>query len=147
VSDYLTAVVGAVLVLALMVELLRRRQLREKYAALWLLVGLGVLVLLVAPGLLTTVSDALGFEVPSNFLFFIALTLLLGVTVHLSWELSRVEEETRELAEEVAIIRMRLDEIAVPSTSDSRPSIADGDRAGTRADEGSAAIGHPPPSR
>ena len=92
-SDYLTAVVGAVLVLGLMVELLRRRQLREKYAALWLLVGLGVLVLVIAPGLLTRVSEALGFEVPSNFLFFIALTLLLGVTVHLSWELSRVEEE------------------------------------------------------
>ena len=111
-SDYLTAVVGAVLVLGLMVELLRRRQLREKYAALWLLVGLGVLVLVIAPGLLTRVSEALGFEVPSNFLFFIALTLLLGVTVHLSWELSRVEEETRELAEEVALINLRLDEDA-----------------------------------
>jgi hypothetical protein len=120
VSDYLTAVVGAVLVLGLMVELLRRRQLREKYAALWLLVGLGVLVLVIAPGLLTRVSEALGFEVPSNFLFFIALTLLLGVTVHLSWELSRVEEETRELAEEVALINLRLDEVA-PAHRDGDP--------------------------
>ena len=68
-----------------MFELLRRRQLKEKYAALWLVVGLGVLVLVIAPGRLTTVSEALGFEAPSNFLFFIALTLLLGVTVHLSW--------------------------------------------------------------
>lgn len=130
-SDHLTAAVGAVLVLALMVELLRRRQLKEKYAALWLLVGLGVLVLIVAPGLLTTVSDALGFEVPSNFLFFVALTLLLGVTVHLSWEVSRVEEESRELAEEVAIINMRLDELdqlivapsAPPSSSEAPPSL------------------------
>ena len=121
-SDYLTAVVGAVLVLALMVELLRRRQLREKYAALWLLVGLGVLVLVIAPGLLTWVSEALGFEVPSNFLFFIALTLLLTVTVHLSWELSRVEEETRELAEEVALIKLRLDEEA---PSDAHHPVAD----------------------
>ncbi|MGI9054010.1 MAG: DUF2304 domain-containing protein [Ilumatobacteraceae bacterium] len=119
-SDRLTAAVGAVFVLGLILELLRRRQLKEKYAALWLLVGLGVLVLLVAPGLLTTVSEALGFEVPSNFLFFVALTLLLGVTVHLSWELSRVEEETRELAEEIAILRMRLDELtaASPAASD-----------------------------
>jgi hypothetical protein len=122
VSDYLTAVVGAVLVLGLMVELLRRRQLREKYAALWLLVGLGVLVLVVAPGLLTWVSEALGFEVPSNFLFFIALTLLLTVTVHLSWELSRVEEETRELAEEVALIKLRLDE---ETPSDAQRPVAD----------------------
>jgi len=119
-SDYATAAIGAVLVLGLMVELLRRRQLKEKYAALWLVVGLGVLVLLVAPGLLTTVSDALGFEVPSNFLFFIALTLLLGVTVHLSWELSRVEEETRELAEEIALVSMRLDEVAATAREHDR---------------------------
>ncbi len=117
-TDYLTALIGAVLILGLMIELLRRRQLKEKYAALWLVVGLGVLVLVIAPGLLTTVSEALGFEVPSNFLFFIALTLLLGVTVHLSWELSRVEEETRELAEEIAIVNMRLDEVVAAQDPD-----------------------------
>ena len=117
-TDYLTALIGAVLILGLMIELLRRRQLKEKYAAPWLVVGLGVLVLVIAPGLLTTVSEALGFEVPSNFLFFIALTLLLGVTVHLSWELSRVEEETRELAEEIAIVNMRLDEVVAAQDPD-----------------------------
>lgn len=127
-SDYLTALIGAVLVLGLMLELLRRRQLKEKYAALWLVVGLGVLVLIIAPGLLTTVSEALGFEVPSNFLFFIALTLLLGVTVHLSWELSRVEEETRELAEEIAIVNMRLDEVVAAAAQDSDRSTAGRDK-------------------
>lgn len=127
-SDYLTALIGAVLVLGLMLELLRRRQLKEKYAALWLVVGLGVLVLIIAPGLLTTVSEALGFEVPSNFLFFIALTLLLGVTVHLSWELSRVEEETRELAEEIAIVNMRLDEVVAAAAQDSDRSTSGRDK-------------------
>ncbi|MGH9269988.1 MAG: DUF2304 domain-containing protein, partial [Ilumatobacteraceae bacterium] len=127
-TDYLTALVGAVLVLALMLELLRRRQLKEKYAALWLVVGLGVVVLLVAPGLLTTVSEALGFEVPSNFLFFIALTLLLGVTVHLSWEVSRVEEKTRELAEEIAIVNMRLDEVVAAAAEDRDRTVAGRDQ-------------------
>lgn len=110
-SVQVVGIIGAAMVLAVMVELLRRRQLREKYAALWLLVGLAVLVLALFPGLLAWVANTLGFEVPSNFLFLVALILLLGVTVHLSWELSRVEEETRSLAEDVALLRADIEQV------------------------------------
>ncbi|MDQ3054137.1 MAG: DUF2304 domain-containing protein [Actinomycetota bacterium] len=116
--NYVVAIVGAVVVLGFMLELLRRRQLSEKYAALWLLVGTGVLVLLVAPGLLQDASEALGFEVPANFLFLVALTLLLGVSVHLSWELSRLEDETRSLAEDLALLRSSVERLELRS----RPS-------------------------
>jgi len=67
--SYVVAVVAAILVLGFMLELLRRRQLSEKYAALWLIVGVGVLVLLLAPGLLQGISEALGFEVPVTSCF------------------------------------------------------------------------------
>lgn len=110
-SVQVVGILGAAAVLAVMVELLRRRQLREKYAALWLLVGLAVLTLALSPGLLAWVAVSLGFEVPANFLFLVALILLLGVTVHLSWELSRVEEETRTLAEDVGILRLEVDRL------------------------------------
>jgi len=109
--NYVVAIVGAILVLGFMLELLRRRQLSEKYAALWLIVGAGVLVLLAAPGLLDAASDALGFQVPANLLFLVALTLLLGVAVHLSWELSRLEDETRSLAEELALLRSSVERL------------------------------------
>lgn len=109
--NYVVAVVATILVLGFMLELLRRRQLSEKYAALWLIVGVGVLVLLLAPGLLQGISEALGFEVPANFLFLLALTLLLLVSVHLSWELSRLEDETRVLAEELALLRSSLERL------------------------------------
>lgn len=110
-SVQVVGIIGAAMVLTVMVELLRRRQLREKYAALWLLVGLAVLALALFPGLLAWVANALGFEVPANFLFLVALILLLGVTVHLSWELSRVEEETRSLAEDVALLRTEVEQL------------------------------------
>lgn len=110
-SVQVVGIIGAAAVLAVMVELLRRRQLREKYAALWLLVGLAVLALALFPGMLAWVAVSLGFEVPANFLFLVALILLLGVTVHLSWELSRVEEETRTLAEDVGILRLEVDRL------------------------------------
>jgi len=125
----LVAAVGAVLVLGFMVELLRRRQLSEKYAALWLIVGGGLVILLVAPGLLQSASDALGFEVPANFLFLMALFLLLGVSVHLSWELSRLEDETRSLAEELAILRNSVERL------EARPSAPPAERSRRTADQ------------
>ncbi len=92
--------------LFLMIDLLRRHQLREKYAILWLLVSVSVLVIAVFPGVLANAARLTGVQTPSNLLFFIAALVLLVVCVQLSWEVSRLEDETRALAEEVAILRL-----------------------------------------
>jgi len=101
----------ALLVLALIISLLLRRQLREKYATLWLLIGIVILVLAIFPGLLLGLSDALGVAVPSNLIFALALVLLIGVALHLSWELSQAEDEVRRVAEDVAILRTEVEEL------------------------------------
>ena len=105
-NSYLVGMVGSLLVLAGIFELLRRRQLSEKYAVLWLVVGVLVLVLTVFPGLLTALARATGVVLPVNLLFFVAIVFLVGVALHLSWELSRVANETRNLAEDNAILRL-----------------------------------------
>lgn len=109
-SAYIVAIIGSVLILLGIMELLRRRQLSEKYAVLWLVVGVLLLVLTIFPGLLGTLSAAAGVEVPSNLLFFTAIVFLIGVALHLSWELSRLEDETRKLAEDLAILRLDVEE-------------------------------------
>lgn len=111
-SSYVVAIIGSVLILAGIFELLRRRQLSEKYAALWLVVGVLLLVLTIFPGLLSATTHALGFAVPSNLLFFVGIVFLVGVCLHLSWELSRLENETRKLAEDLGILRLELRELA-----------------------------------
>ena len=101
----------ALLVLILIISLLLRRQLREKYATLWLLIGIVILVLAIFPGLLLGLSRALGVAVPSNLIFALALVLLIGVALHLSWELSQAEDEVRRVAEDVAILRAEVEEL------------------------------------
>jgi len=101
----------AVIVLVIIVSLLLRRQLREKYASLWIVIGLVILVLAIFPGLLLWLSDALGVEVPSNLIFALALVLLIGVALHLSWELSLAEDEVRRVAEDVAILRADVEDL------------------------------------
>jgi hypothetical protein len=103
--------VVALLLLALIFELLRRRQLREKYAVLWLVVGLVTLPLGFIPWSLDNVSNWLGVASGASLVLFLAVVFLLIVCIHLSWEASRLEDETRSLAEEVALIRAELREL------------------------------------
>ena len=110
----------ALIVLAIIVTLLMRRQLREKYALLWLVIGLAVLTLALFPGLLTELAHVLGVAVPSNLLFALALALLIGVSLHISWELSQAEEEIRRVAEEVAILRAEIDDLYARTLSGER---------------------------
>lgn len=105
----LTAVT-AVILLAVIIELLRRRQLREKYAVLWIAVGLSVAVLGFFPDGLDALARFVGVASGASLVLFLGVVFLLLVCIHLSWEASRLEEETRTLAEEVALIRAQLAE-------------------------------------
>jgi len=105
------AFVLALLIVVVVFEMLRRKVLREKYAALWLVVGLATLALAAFPQLLAAVASAVGVQVPSNLLFALSILLALGVCLHLSWEISVVEDETRVLAEESAILRADLERL------------------------------------
>lgn len=105
---------GFVVVFAILVfilEMLRKRRLREKYAVLWIVIGLALLALAAFPQLLFWAAALLGVHVPSNLLFAMALLLLMCVCLHLSLEQSQSEDELRVLAEEVAILKTRVREL------------------------------------
>lgn len=91
--------------------LLRRRQLRGKYALVWtgLAAALGVLGLF--PGLLTWISDTVGIRYPPALFLLVAVGFLFAVVIQFSWELSRLEDRTRVLAEEMALLHAELDAV------------------------------------
>lgn len=97
------AIVTSVVTLVFIVDLMRRGVLKEKYAALWLVVAGAALILSIFPGLLKWITELLGVEIPSNLLFFATIVVLVLVAVQLSYELSRHEARIRRLAEEVAL--------------------------------------------
>jgi len=108
----LTILTGAtaLLFLGFIFELVRRRRLREKYAVLWILVGVVVLGLGLFPTALNRVAITFGVANGVSLVLFFGVMFLLLLCLHLSWEASRLEDETRVLAEEVALLRLRLDE-------------------------------------
>ncbi|MHB1063488.1 MAG: DUF2304 family protein [Georgenia sp.] len=104
-------VLAALFFIGYLLHLLRARRIREKYVTLWLVLGAVVLVLSIFPRIAFRVADALGFQAPSNMLLAAAVLVLLLVSVHLSSELSSVEEQRRTIAEEIALARLEIEEL------------------------------------
>lgn len=95
----------AILVCTFVIVQVRHQRMKERYAALWLIIGAIIIVLGAFPNLLNGVADFVGVALPVNLLFLLSILLLMGVSIHLTLELSRLSEKTRILAEEVAILK------------------------------------------
>ena len=108
-ANLILGTVGSIVTLVVLFELLRRKHLREKYAITWVVVSLMTLFVAAFPAVLYWLSDLIGVVVPSNLLFFIASMVLLIISVHHSYELGRLEDRTRTLAEEVALLRLQVE--------------------------------------
>lgn len=118
-----TTGVTAFILLVVILELLRRRQLREKYAILWLAVIVAIVPIAIFPSALDSVATKIGVASGASLILFLGVVFLLVVSIHLSWEVSRLEEETRTLAEDAALLRTELREsvAALKGASDSLP--------------------------
>jgi hypothetical protein len=104
----ITSAVTVFVLILVILELLRRRQLREKYAVLWLGTIVVILPIAIYPRMVDGVARQLGIASGASLVLFLGLVFLLMVCIHLSWEVSRLEEETRTLAEQIALLRTEM---------------------------------------
>jgi hypothetical protein len=101
-----TRIIAAVLALAFMalvLDLIRRDRLQERFSVVWFVAGLGMLVGAAFPGLLTLVADAMGVRDTNVALFSIVLLLLLGLALNFSVIMSRQAAQITRLAQERAL--------------------------------------------
>lgn len=102
---YWLGVAGGALVVGVVIEMVRRRYLRGRFALVWLALGSCAGTLALFPALLERASGALGVQVPLNLLLFLGSIAMLIMLMQLSAEAGRLQERTRVLAEEVALLR------------------------------------------
>jgi hypothetical protein len=108
VSERLEVIALAVIVCGLIFELVRRKRLMERYAILWLVAGVTVLVLGLWQGLLTTLSHAAGIDYPPSALFAVAFLFVIVMLVHFSTTVSRLSDQNKMLAQRLALLQQRL---------------------------------------
>jgi len=108
-----TRIVAAVIAIAFMLmilELIRRDRLQERYSVIWFVAGLGMLAGAAFPGLLEFIADVMGVRDTNVALFSIVLLLLLGLALNFSVIMSKQAAQITRLAQERALEGVRQDE-------------------------------------
>ncbi len=116
-TQHLTLIALAVAVLAVTLELIRRRRLRETYALLWLATGLALLAVGLFPGVLYWLQGRLGLGIPV-LLMFLCFVFLTAIVLQYSIVLSRQAETDRALVQELALLRAELERLAADRPAD-----------------------------
>jgi hypothetical protein len=102
------AAVAAVFFLVVVLELVRRRRLQERYTVLWFVLAIGMLAVALFPGLLELLADLIGARDTNAALFALLLVLLLALAFESTITASRQGERITRLAQENALLRLRL---------------------------------------
>lgn len=108
VTGYVVGIAGALLILVVVIELLRRGKLRERHTFWWLIAGVLSLAVAVFPTSLDWLADLLGVDTPINLVFFVGIVVLFLVCIQQSTELTQSEERIRSLAERAALLDDRI---------------------------------------
>ncbi len=107
----LAATAASVVLVLVVFELIRSRRLRERYALLWLVTGLVLVVLSAWRGGLNTIAAWLGVRgYPPAVLFAVGLLFVILVLLHYSTVISRLADQNVVLAQRLALLETKLDE-------------------------------------
>jgi hypothetical protein len=98
------AIGGSLAILLMVIELVRRRRLKEEYSVLWVLTAVVLLVLSIWFDLLLKITDAIGAVLPSSTLFFFGLVFALLMLLHFSVRVSSMERRITMLVQELGLL-------------------------------------------
>jgi hypothetical protein len=114
-------IVTSIATLLGILELVRRRKLREEYSWLWILTALGMVALSTWFELIETLTQLIGAANANTTLFLFGLLFLLLISVHFSTVLSRVTQQVRRLTQEMAILTAERDDAIARAQAAERP--------------------------
>jgi hypothetical protein len=106
--------IGIVVTLALLLlvlELVRRKRLSERYAILWLVAAVTLFVLAAWKGLLTSLSHDVGIAYPPSALFAVAIGLIAMILLHFSLAVSRLSDQNKVLAQRLGLLQQRVEKV------------------------------------
>ena len=115
------AAIAAVLLLALIFELIRSRRLQERYALLWLATGVVILFFSLWRDALGRFADLIGIAYPPSALFVVASLFILFVLLHYSTVISELSERNLALAQRLALLEQQLKETVESTRAPTQP--------------------------
>lgn len=102
--------VAAVISLIAIAIFLKKNKINIKYSVMWLLMPIVFILMLIFPNALEAISQFLGFELVSNFVFFVVLAVVIMFCFLLTLIVSKQKEQITKLIQEIAILKRDYDE-------------------------------------
>jgi hypothetical protein len=96
--------------LVFVLELVRQRRLREEYSLLWLATAIVLILLSVSRPLLDVLAGLVGIYYPPSALFLVAVVFILLMLLHFSTVLTRLAQENKDTAQQIALLRWELEQ-------------------------------------
>lgn len=100
-----------ILFMLLVLNLIRKNKLNMKYALVWLLSGITMLIAVGIPNLLETIASWIGFELVSNMVFAVAIFILILVCISLTVIASSQSNRIRLLIQEISLLKREMENI------------------------------------
>ena len=111
------AIIISLTLLIFIIELVRRKKLREEYSWLWLLTGAMILILALWYDLLQGITYLIGAGLPTSTLFFLGLVFLILIAVQFSVKVSELNNQVKNLAQENGLLKNRVEELEEKKSS------------------------------
>lgn len=103
------ALILSAVVFLTVIDLVRRRRLREEYSVLWLVTSSGMFLLVLRYEWLAAFTVSIGAERPSTTLFVCAIVFLMLLSVQFCIKISRLTDQLKNLSQEHALLRRQLE--------------------------------------
>lgn len=101
---------SSIFLLLMVVDLIRRGLLKEKYSVLWIASTIAIIVLSAWRELLDNLADIFGVAYPPSLLFMVALGFILLILLHYSVVISILTDKNKHLAQEVALLKSAIND-------------------------------------
>ena len=105
------AFTGSGLIFLMVIELIRRNHLKERYSLIWLATSIVLIIFSLWRPLLHFIALKLGIYYPPSFLFLLAIGFLIVLLLHFSTVISSQSDQSKRLAQEIGILKSRLSKI------------------------------------
>jgi hypothetical protein len=125
---------ASIAALIFIIELVRQRRLREEYSLLWLATAVVLMILSVSRPLLDVLANLIGIAYPPSALFVVAVIFVLLILLHFSTVLTRLTQENKESAQQLALLRWQLEQTQKQLAAHEVRPQENGDNQGGRVD-------------
>jgi len=107
----IVALIVSLVLLAVVLGLVRRRKLREEFTPIWVAVAFGIAIVGVNSDVLRGLARAIGAWTVSSTVFFLGEVFLVAICLNYAVRLSQASVHIKNLAQEVALLRARVDDL------------------------------------